>query len=104
MDKIIRDTSRQEEKVLENVIHTSFAKHCPDRKLNAKLKPEDHVELKGLFMVIAVACMCDDVFETEEKQLGRFLTSWTEDPKLEIAFHSFATLLFGVAESEVRGC
>jgi hypothetical protein len=101
MNLIIAETSRKEEKVFKGALNSLFVKHCKDRKVYDKLKATDHVELKGLLMLIAVASMSTDHVELEEAQIGSYLTAWSRDQNFVFAFHTFGTILFGAGESEV---
>jgi hypothetical protein len=103
MVKVFQGITGEQEKVFKKSFTALFVKHCPDRVVQPKLTAKDQVELKGLFMVISLACMCEDIYEPEKLQLSLALVTWWKDKYFENAYHSFATILLGVGDNEVRG-
>jgi hypothetical protein len=102
MEKVFEGITGEQEKVFKKAFTGLFVKHCPDRVVYPKLMAKDRVELKGLFMVISLACMCVDIYEPEKLQLSVALVSWWKDKVYENAYHSFATILLGIGDNEVR--
>jgi hypothetical protein len=102
MDKVFQGITGEQERAFKKEFTALFVKHCPDRVVHPKLTAKDQVELKGLFMVISLACMCEDIYQPERFQLSRFLVAWWNDKVFENAYHSFATILLGIGDNEVR--
>jgi hypothetical protein len=102
-DMILKDINPQQEKAFRSVFDAWFFKDwCPIRSPRTA-DPSLRSELKGLLMVVAVACMnVSDPYGDDQVQLVDVIEYWRSSEKYESAYQIFATILFGVAESEVR--
>jgi hypothetical protein len=104
MQMILNGVTPQQEEAFKREFDAWFVKGwCPPRSARAPT-PLLRSELKGIFMVFAVACMnVSDPFGDDQVELQDSMESWRNNPKYESAYQAFATILFGVGESMVRG-